>query len=209
MAPPSQTLPPEEVAGYLRVTTVLAFFAEPTLVDWMVKKGPDAKKIAKAAMKVGTEVDEAIKEFIRSNKYGKVKTVEAVSCLDGFKRWYDDYRPSLSVGARLFNEEYKVTGEPDLYLGDRIIDIKCAREIRPKYHVQTGGYAWMADKGATGILRLHKQLGDYEYVERNGEQVVSDRNCFLDLLHAYNHLQGLLLGAKGVSNADSPAADTF
>ena len=181
----------EQFEGFVRVSTVLDYFAEPGLVDWMVKKGADAKKLAKHAMKIGTAVDQAIKEFVLTGVYGKLKTIEAISGLDGFKRWHDDYKPSLSVGKRLFSDSHHLTGEPDLYWGDRIIDIKVAREIRGKYHLQTGAYALMDSKNATGILRLHKQLGDYEYVVRDGEAVKADGYCFLWLYDAYCHLESL------------------
>ena len=161
-------------------------------------------------MKIGTEVDLAIKAFITTGEYGKVKSQEAKSCLEGFKQWYADHnKPSLRVGQRLFNEESKLTGEPDFYWGDRIIDIKCAREIRPKYHVQTGAYAWLDKKNSTGILRLHKHLQDYEYVERDGQQVKKDSDCFLNLFNAFTHLTSLVLPVERGHNADSTPNTTF
>jgi hypothetical protein len=197
----------EQFEGYTRVTEILDYFAEPGLVKWMVEKGIDAKKIGKQAMKVGSEVDSAVKEFVFSGVYGKVKTVEATSCLDGFKRWYDDYKPALIVGERLFDDLHHLTGEPDIYWGGIIIDVKCAREIRPKYHLQTAAYSMMDGRKQTAILRLHKQLADYEFVQRNMEEVKSDTIAFMGLLTAYNHLQ--LLAGKENSHANNPSANTL
>ena len=203
-------LPPTDrsLEGYTRVSEVLDYFVEPRLVDWMARKGDQAKRLSKQAKKVGTEVDLAIKKFVDNGVYGKVKTVEAKSCIEGFKRWYEDYKPALTVGKRLFNEEYKLTGEPDLYWGDRIIDIKCASAIRLKYHLQTGIYAFLDDKPLTAILRLHKHLSDYEYVERTNDEVKADYFCFLDMLQVYRYFQKPLRAA-GEQHADSPSTRAF
>ena len=193
----------ETFEGYIRVTEVLSYFAEPGLVDWMIKKGPGAKKIGKQAIKVGTEVDEAVKLFVATGKYGKVKTIEATSCLDGFKRWYDDYKPVLTVGERLFSEELKLTGEPDIYWYDEVIDIKCASSIRPKYYFQVAAYKIMNPAIVfTSILRLHKHLEDYEYKKRNELEVAKDGQGFIGLLIAYNQLTSGT-AAKGEQNVDS------
>lgn len=199
----------EILPGYIRVTDVLGYFTEPGLVDWMIKKGADHKKLAKQAMKVGTEVDNAIKLFVSTGSYGKVKTVEAGSCLEGFKRWYEDYKPNLTVGERLYDDHLKITGEPDLYMGDAIIDIKCASSVRPKYHLQTAAYCKMAQKPRTAILRLHKHLDDYEFVERTVDEVESDYDCFYSLLEVYKYFNKTTAatGGKEDGNADNITDD--
>lgn len=187
---------------YVRVSTILNYFHEPELVDWMIAKGKDAKKIGKKAMSIGTNVDEAIKEFVATGYYGRVKTIEATNCLDGFKRWYDDYKPTLTVGTRLYLDSLQLTGEPDIYWGQRVIDLKCAGAIRQKYWVQTGIYDFMGSRSLqTAILRLHKHLADYEYKEHNGEEVNLDADCFVNLLNVYNYL--LLGEQQGGRDANS------
>lgn len=193
--------------GYIRVSTVLDFFQEPGLVDWKVRKGAEANKLSKQAKKIGTEIDTAVKLYVSTGSYGKVKSDEAKSCLEAFKQWMEDYKPRLTVGSRLYDEAYLITGEPDLYWGDVVIDIKAASAVRPKYHLQTAIYALMADKPKTAILRLHKQLGDYEFVERNKEEVEGDRLAFLGLLTAYKHI--CLLDRRGEQHVDSPATSSF
>ena len=196
-----------DFSSYTRVSEVLSYFVEPKLIEWMLKNKNTYKKTKKYAMKVGTEVDLAIKEFVISGKYGKVKTVEGQSCLDGFKKWFDDYHPPLRIGKRLFNEELKVTGEPDLYYFDRIIDIKCSSEVRPKYHLQTAAYSWLETSHLeTGILRLHKALHDYEYVQRDASQVSRDLTCFFSLLSIYRYFNPI---KNGESNANHPSDNTF
>ena len=196
--------------NYTRVSTILEYFAEPELVAWMIRKGKEANKFKKQAMKIGTDVDESIKNFVVSGSYSKVKTVEAKSCLEAFKRWYDDYKPHLTVGKRLYYDPYQITGEPDLYWGNRIIDIKCASAIRLKYYLQTAAYSFMAGESrSTGILRLHKHLEDYEYVERNDVEVDDDIETFLYLLKVFRYFAKPLLAEKRVEHADSPATETF
>lgn len=184
------------VEGYTRVSEVLSYFIEPALLDWTVKKGSNANRIKRQAMKIGSEVDEAIKMFVVTGKYGKVKSEEGKSCLEGFKRWFEAYNPVLKVGERLYSEEYKITGEPDLYWHNRIIDIKCASKIRHKYHVQNGAYCLLANLNISGILRLHKHLQDYEYVERSWKEVEKDVECFKAMLTVYNEAQRFLMGTE-------------
>ncbi len=195
----------EILPGYTRVTTVTDFFQEPDLVEWKLKKGAEAKKLSKQAMKIGSEVDAAIKQFVLTGSYGKVKTVEAASCLDGFKRWHEDYKPDLTLGVRFYNDEYMITGEPDLILDGRIIDIKCSRSVYPKYHLQTAAYSYPTNTFKTAILRLHKGLSDYEYVCHDNDEVLDDQLAFFGLLTAFKRVQ--LLAGKGDCNADNITND--
>src|SRR3990167_10637818 len=112
----------------IRVTDVLEFFSEPGLVDWKLSAGKaEAKRIGKQAMNVGSNVDEYVKAFINKEKLPKLKTKEAESCVAGFNRWYEDYgKPNLIVGQRIFDIENDLTGEPDIYWNETVIDIKCA-----------------------------------------------------------------------------------
>ena len=198
----------EQYEGFIRISTILDYFTERQLVEWMIKHGKDSKRMSKQATKVGTEVDQAIKQFVAFGTYGKVKTVEANSCLEGFKRWYEDYNPVLTIGKRLFSDDLKLTGEPDLYWNSRILDIKCASAIRPKYHLQTAAYAMMDGKDATGILRLHKQLEDYEYIERNDVEVDDDKETFLYMLRVFRYFNKPLMAA-GDKNADNPSDNSL
>ena len=170
----------------IRVTEVLSYFKEPWYIDWVHRVGrTEANKIAKAAMKVGTEVDKIIKD--NSNgaylpEKHKVKEVE--NCLDAYKKWFKVYLPkSIIPCTRLFAtiEGQEVTGEPDLMVDDVLVDIKCSSKISPSYWVQVNMYKFLSHikdrpslqdtlardaiyPGKVGILRLDKMTSSYEYV---------------------------------------------
>lgn len=193
------------IDNYLRVTEVLDYFPEPGLLEWKLRVGTkEAKRISTLAMKLGTEVDTYIKADICGLKLPKLKSDEAKNCVKAWNKWKDDYLPmDMRVATRLFNDTLMVTGEPDFYLGNRVIDIKCASEIRPKYWLQTAMYKWLEqdfDAPRTGILRLDKNLAEYEYVTEDDRQVIfTQQNVMEGLIRAYRYFNEPM--AQGEGNA--------
>lgn len=175
--------------GYDRVTAILDFFHEPGLVDWMLKVGKtEAKAQSKLATNCGTLVDKWVKAFVKGEKLPKLTSKESENAVEGFKMFYEDYnKPVLMVAERLYDEDRKLTGEPDLYMNGMILDIKCSRQIRPKYWLQTAQYRRMfyKDSGKTAILRLDKNLADYQ-LEIN-EDCSLEQSIFDGLLSAYRY----------------------
>jgi len=167
----------------IRVTQVLDFFKEQWYIDWVHKVGKaQANKIGKAAMKIGSRVDEIIKkECVESShiqtQYHKEKQ-EVQNCLIAYRKWADIYKPKSITPCTRLNatiDGLEVTGEPDLIVDDVLVDIKCAGKISPKYWVQVNMYRYLQDpfnsfrepRGKVGILRLDKTTGSYEYVVKD------------------------------------------
>jgi len=170
----------------IRVTQVLDYFAEPGLIDWKVRVGArEAKKASIKAMGIGSNVDEWVKADVVGAKLPKLKTIEAKNCVDAYKRWKEDYKPELVVAVRLYDHKLGLTGEPDLYWGDLVIDIKCSREIQQKYWLQMAMYQYMKGGKRTAVLRLDKNLAEYEYVER--DECWCEQQVFLGMLGAYKY----------------------
>ena len=184
----------------IRITEVLSFFKEQWYIDWVHKVGrTEANKISKASMKVGSRVDELIKtDSVPTNK----DSAEVVTAFNAYGKWKAIYQPkSIIPGTRLFAtiEGVEVTGEPDLFVDDVLVDIKCASKISPSYWVQVNMYKYLQVKqwcdpsaemvkGKVGILRLDKTTGSYEYVVRDYEPHLVDVWC--GLLKAMVYFKG-------------------
>lgn len=170
-----------------RVTEVIGYFQPPSLVDWKVRVGKrESGKIGRKAMSIGSNVDEWVRAFVDDKPLPKLKTLEAKNCVKAFERWYGDYaRPKLRTGMRLYSACPRINGEPDLYWDERdeVVDVKCSRQISDGYWIQTAVYCWLSGKKNRGILRLDKNLADYEYKRREG--FAGAFKVFLGLLRAY------------------------
>jgi len=162
----------ETYEGYERVSAILDVYQDPELIDWKIRVGKkESKRISKVATDIGTNVDEYIKAEIQGLKLPKLKTQEAENCVRAWRKWVEDYRinfNALQCGERLFNEETKVCGEPDILLvpSKEVLDIKCSSSIRQSYWLQTNWYAQQLGYEGRSILRLDKNLGIYEYEAR-------------------------------------------
>lgn len=179
-----------------RVTEVLSYFPHPKLIEWKVKLGKrESGLIGRKAMSVGTNVDQYIRAKIDGQKPPKLKTLEAENCVKAYEMWYDLYKPELKTGKRIYYKAYgdregskdsfkfALNGEPDLYWGDTVIDLKCSGRISDSYWLQTAVYCKLAGKQNRAILRLDKNMADYEYVKREGFE--EDYQVYLGLLQAY------------------------
>lgn len=183
----------------VRVTEVLSYFYEPWAVDWMLRVGKkEANRIKREAMKIGSRVDEIIKNNLRSDKE---QSKEVVLCLNAYDKWKAVYQPkSIVSGKRLFAtiDGVDVTGEPDLFVDDVLVDIKCSTKISPAYWVQVNMYNYLegCSFGGTNsvthskvaILRLDKVSGSYEYVVKNYDPNMV--NIWCGLLKAYLYFKG-------------------
>lgn len=183
----------------VRVTEPLNYFKEPWYIDWVHKVGrTEANKIAKAAMKVGSKID----EIIKANTFDHVvlKSDEERNALLAFQKWKMVYQPkSIIPGTRLFAtiNGVEVTGEPDIFVDDVLVDIKCSSKISPSYWVQVNMYAYLRFKaketstlesGKVGILRLDKVSGSYEYIVKDFDIRLVE--VWMGLLNAYVYFKG-------------------
>ena len=185
----------EEYEGYERISRVLDYFTPPELVKWKVKVGAkEAKRAGTVAMKIGTEVDEWIKADVVGWKLPKLSTDEARNCVEGYKRWVEEYIPVLTVGTRVFDNDISVTGEPDLLDTVTVIEIKCSAVIRPSYWLQTEFYARQTGKARKAILRLDKHLAVYQYEVRDVND--ADWEAVKGLVQAYRFYQQSLTEGK-------------
>ena len=183
----------ETYEGYTRVSAILDTYQPPQLIDWKIKTGKrEAKRISTIATKIGTNVDAWIRADISGTKYPKLNSVEAENCVRAYQKWKEDYQvdaSKLKAGERLFNNQSKVCGEPDI-LNDSdnmVIDIKCSGSIRETYWLQTEWYARELRYSKKAILRLDKNLGVYEYEVRNISDV--DMEVFNALAVVYRYFK--------------------
>ena len=176
----------------LRVTEVLDYFATPWLVAWKVKVGAkEANRISKAAMKIGTRVDEYIKANPYLPKLSKKDEVDLLNPILAYYKWFNVYKPtSIVPQARIVGmlEEVEVSGEPDLLVDDVLVDLKCSSRISPVYWIQVNVYAYLAQRHKVAILRLDKVTGAYEYVIKDYDKSLV--LVWLGLARAYLYYKG-------------------
>lgn len=153
-----------------RPTHMLDYFAPPELVEWKVKTGfAESNRISRIALRHGSKID----ELVRTNKAPKKSdSPEVLSCWKAWEKWKNDYAPGeLLFPETQYDDVRLIAGTPDIYwpLRRMIIDVKSSKMVRPSYFFQTGG-AYAGFKSLpfpverVGILRLDKELEDYEFV---------------------------------------------
>lgn len=192
----------------IRVTEPLNYFKEPWYIDWVHKVGrTEANKKAKASMKIGSRVDEIIKNapqdtYIFESSDKKSHFEEVRNCLNAYYKWREVYKPKSITPCSRLNatiEGVEVTGEPDLMVDDVLVDIKCSARISPSYWVQVCMYNFLKNRDdissfqKVAILRLDKVTASYEYVVKDYDTRLVDVWC--GLMRAYVYY-------KGVENGD-------
>ena len=194
----------------IRVTEVLNYFKEPWYIDWIHRVGrTEANRVSKAAMKIGTRVDEIIKEnpLNPDASQHKKETNEVLVAMGAYQKWLEVYKPKSITPCTRLNatiDGVEVTGEPDLMVDDVLVDIKCSSKISPSYWIQVNMYnllrerhlpqPYWASEHKVGILRLDKVTGSYEYVVKDYDQKLVDVWC--GLMRAFVYYKGV--GNDGV-----------
>lgn len=191
----------------VRVTEVLGFFKQEWYVKWVAKNGlAVCNRIGKASMKVGSRVDEIIKEG--SLIVAKKDSAEVNHCVNAFIKWKQVYQPKeILNGVRLYKEVdgVEVTGEPDIYVDGVLVDIKCASKISLDYWLQVNVYRWLEGKtGKVAILRLDKVTASYEYVVKDYDPFLV--NVWRGLMNAYVYYKGDTDGDVDVREGDKQEA---
>lgn len=197
---------------YHRPTHVLDYFAPPELVDWKIKTGrAEARRISRIALKHGSRVDELVRtgDAVTSKDDPEVR-----NCLKAFYKWKSDYGVGeLVFPATHYCEIRGIAGTPDVYWekAQDLIDVKSSKRIHESYLFQVGGcYASLVPFPVkrVAILRLDKELGDYEYVtnEKLGlslEELKHGFNGLLDYYKAYKRVQSALKPKEKVYDGTS------
>jgi len=177
--------------GFDRVSAILDTYQAPQLIDWKIKVGKkEAKRISTIATKIGTNVDLWIRADISGAKYPKLNSVEAENCIRAWEKFKEDYGievKALGVGVRLFNEQTKVCGEPDILRPTikEVIDVKTSSAIREMYWIQTNWYGTNLNYQFKSVLRLDKNLGIYEYERREINKVDAEVFDALTVVYRY------------------------
>lgn len=172
---------------------------EEFILNKMKNISSSSKFISKTAMAIGTNVDEWIRADISGTKYPKLLSVEAENCVRAWEKFKVDYQIDLSelkAGVRLFNEDTKICGEPDILweVLSEVIDIKTSSAIRESYWIQTNWYANNLGFKYRSVLRLDKNLGIYEYERRPVSKADSD--VFNALVVVYHYFKQFSKGEK-------------
>lgn len=193
----------------IRVTEVLNFFKQEWYVKWVDKNGlAHCNRVGKAAMKVGSRVDELIKS---GSPYPTKKDgIEVNNCINAYIKWKKTYNfgsEDIVNGSRLYKviDGQEVTGEPDIYVQGILVDIKCSSKISPDYWLQVNTYVML--RGITskvGILRLDKETGSYEYVVKDYDPFCV--NVWRGLMNAYVYYKGGSDGSIDVREGDKQEA---
>lgn len=182
----------EKAAGWVSVTEVLDTFIPKNLLDWYLKTGKaEANRLSKAAMKIGSRLDELVcQDIAGAMKITSKDSLEVLNCVKAWQAFKQDYSPKITA-CQVEVTANKIKGHIDLVMDGRIVDIKCASSIKPNYWIQTAKYADMYTEEISGIaiLRLDKNLGTYQFMTH--EQAKVDINqcikVFDGLLEAYRY----------------------
>lgn len=169
----------------IRVTQVLSYFQAPQLVDWKLRVGKkEANRISKAAMKIGSRVDELVKTHSQPEKRDKA---EVHGAYWAYFKWMRNYTPiEIRPLKRMERVIFGVllSGEPDFEALNILTDLKCSTRIDLKYWLQLAAYAWLTDwPGKIAVLRCDKQTEAYQYEVR--ENLARYWEIYKGLLQAY------------------------
>lgn len=148
------------------VTEILDSYTEPFLIEWKIKMGKaKAKAISDEALRVGTMVDQFVRQDIKGDGYAIPNGEKAVeSCMMGWEAFKLKYPNYISEVEDIQVELTKdgIVGHPDIVHKLEIADIKSGNQLvlRPKYCVQASKYALMKGKDRASILLLSKTNGN-------------------------------------------------
>lgn len=170
----------------IRVTEPLNHFKEQWYINWVCKVGKtEANRKSKEALKLGTILDEIIKNGGVLPKKAKPDTVFAH---EAFMKWKNIYKPEYIRKCERINafiDGQEVSGEPDIEIPDVTIDIKGAVKISLSYKIQVNMYELLRRLNGlkhnqnVGILRCDRATGSYEYWQEPFNKKFVDAWCGL------------------------------
>lgn len=142
----------DKITYYPSVTTVLnAYPKSPHLYEWMKNNGRNSDEILKAAAEQGSNVHNAIEEFLNGKEItwfvnGKEQyTLKEWQMISRFMDFYKKHVGSVeAVEVQVFSEKFKVGGTIDLICninGEKwIIDFKTSNAMYKTYELQLAVY---------------------------------------------------------------------
>lgn len=189
----------QKAEGWVSVSEVLDSYAEQGIIDWKIKVGKkEARRIGTVALKIGSRIHQLIEEDWKTSKY-KLKAsdpVEVKNCMGAWEQFKVDYKPAISaMETEVQDEGLKVVGHIDslMEIGGSLVvmDFKTSSQVNLKHWLQVSKYAEMGrifDK--VGILRLDKNLGIYEYQEREFDERLVQVFNSMAMVHRYFNPNG-------------------
>ena len=180
-----------------RISQIVNYFHDDDYVDFVAKLGKrEANAIFKRAMKIGSEVDSAIRSEVNGLEVPAKLSPEARLALKGWESYKADH-PNCKFKTldRFSSLILNVTGEIDLLceVHGRLVSLKVASEIRPSYWIQEGGYCILLEEvniivEEVEVVRFCKQVGIYE--PKNTTKIAELKNLFLSNLNMMRFWRG-------------------
>jgi hypothetical protein len=139
---------------YPSVTYILNYFPKNKYFEsWLKDVGHSADFIVKEAASEGTQVHNAVEEYLRGNEvewideYGNAKySLKVWKMILNFVNFWEEHKPKL-IGSEihLFSDEYKFAGTTDLILEIEgqvwLLDIKTSNSLHKSQELQLSAYA--------------------------------------------------------------------
>lgn len=161
-----------------------------TTWDSLVKSFKGAHRERKdSAADIGTLAHEWAEKWAASPSIPLPDDLQVRECCASFLRWVGDHRVEVKYAeSRVVSRQHSYAGTVDLIavVNGRLMlaDIKTSNRISDSYWLQTAAYAmaWREERSyplPRGILRLPKEGGEYEWVERQTYHDSRDEAAFL------------------------------
>lgn len=151
------------------------------------------RELLERAARFGTAMHLMVKYYLAEELDEDDLDPPLAGCLDGFKRFINDYRHFFDEAVEIekpgYHPKLKYAGTPDLDFQSRLIDLKSRETNMLTDSIQTAAYDHMTGKGDREryVLELH-QDGSYKLVRLNPTKKSSDLawSRFRYLLDYYN-----------------------
>lgn len=187
----------------MRVTEVLDYATMGDLRSWIDNNSKAKRKgITDEALRVGTIVDEFVRQDIQDGGYlvdeGDRQVENCMKAWEAFKEQYPLFCGCVR-DMQIELTEGELMGHPDFIVERHggtwgVVDLKTSRMIRPNYWTQTAQYAKMYTEmkhkpapNFIGVIRLDKETGTFEYVEMDADYILYEIDIFKSMLAVYNH----------------------
>ena len=163
-----------EIEGkkYERVSTILSTYTEPWVMEWKLKVGKRESGVtSRRALKIGTQVHNYVESDIKEGGYRLRKTelAQIWNCMRAWEKFKEAYKPHIiETEKRVYCSHMRVAGRYDGRSETTLYDWKTSGSITQKNWVQLAIYNHMSGLRLPNlaICRLDKNIGEYEYEER-------------------------------------------
>lgn len=159
------------------------------------KAKKEYRNISKDATDIGTAIHAWVSDWINGKKPEIPNDERIANGITAFLKWQKENKAKFIESEKLvYSAEHHYCGILDAVakIGDKLVmvDFKSSNAIYPEMHLQTAGYQ-IAYEEAEGknidkriIIRLGKDSGEFEVVEREGLRFeMADKEAFLSALN--------------------------